>query len=217
MNSKIKYNEHIQFIKDLPAIMALYNFINELNTKYNITDNSFGIIYPEQIARDTYDGSFLKLMGVDSDTSIYSLPLTGPKTVIDISQRDYSELIKLRQLAKDEFTKDKIPLSDLAIDNLPLIKKTFNVPPIAAEYGDNSKFVVEYNKSSTDPMMPHFITSYTCNKSKGQAQEDMDHNHPAYKFYKKWNILHCRTLTIPEWNEMYNDVIELEHYCMDNK
>ena len=91
------------------------------------------------------------------------------------------------------------------------------MPPIVAEYGDNSKFVVEYNKSSTDPMMPHFITSYTCNKRKGQAQEDIDHNHPAYKFYKKWNILHCRTLTIPEWNEMYNDVIELEHYCMDNK
>lgn len=60
-------------------------------------------------------------------------------------------------------------------------------------------------------------SSYEYKQSKGQAQEDMDHNHPAYKFYKKWNILHCRTLTIPEWNEMYNDVIELEHYCMDNK
>ena len=39
-----------------------------------------------------------------------------------------------------------------------------------------------------------------------QNQEEMPHDHPCYAFWKKWDIFHLTTLTIDEWQEMYEDL-----------
>ena len=211
MNPTIKNNEHIHYIKDLPNTMALYKFINTLNKKYELIDDNFGIIYPNQITRDEYNNTLLKLMKLDSEESIHSLT----KTIPEISNKHRDKLFKLRSIAKKDFI-NKLTLLDFAIGKLPLFKKTFDVPPASTDYGTKGKFIVEYTGPLDNlNLLPHFITSYKCNKSSGQAQEDMNHNHMAYTFYKKWKVLHRRTLTIPEWNEMYADLSELEKYCMD--
>lgn len=211
MNTTIKYNQNIQYIKDLPNTMALYKFINTLNKKYELIDDNFGIIYPNQITRDEYNNTLLKLMKLDSDESIHSLP----KTTTEISEKHRDKLFKLRSIAKKDFI-NKLTLLDYAIGKLPLFKKTFDVPPASTDYGTKGKFIVEYTGPLDDlNVLPHFITKYNYNKSNGQAQEDMNHNHMAYAFYKKWKVLHRRTLTIPEWNEMYADLTELEKYYMN--
>lgn len=173
---------------------SIYKFINTLNKKYELIDDNFGIIYPNQITRDEYNNTLLKLMKLDSDKSIHSLP----KTTTEISNKHRDKLFKLRLAAKKDFI-NKLTLLDYAIGKLPLFKKTFDVAPASTDYGTKGKFIVEYTGPLDDlNVLPHFITRYNCNKSSGQAQEDMDHNHMTYAFYKKWKVLHHRTLTIPE-------------------
>ena len=37
----------------------------------------------------------------------------------------------------------------------------------------------------------------------------MDKKHPAYTFYKKWDVFHTYNMTIEEWLEMKGDLDEL--------
>lgn len=75
------------------------------------------------------------------------------------------------------------------------------VPDIDGEF---KTFKVDFYRLHTNKT-PHFATSY-----KGwQNQEDMDKNHPAYVFYKKWNIFHTHNMTIEEWLEMKGDLDEV--------
>ena len=74
------------------------------------------------------------------------------------------------------------------------------VPDIDGEF---KKFEVDFYRLHTNKT-PHFATNY-----KGwQNQEDMDKNHPAYTFYKKWDI-YTHNMTIEEWLEMKGDIDEV--------
>lgn len=80
-------------------------------------------------------------------------------------------------------------------------------------------FSVEYGaiKSNTNW---HFATSASkFIKSKrdweicGQCQEDVLKNTKAFKFWKKWDSLHCQNLTIEQYQELLQDIEELKkHY-----
>lgn len=66
-------------------------------------------------------------------------------------------------------------------------------------------FIVEYERLSTNKQ-PHLSMYYDgC-----QGQERMDKNHPAYEFYKKWNVFDMPGLTIEEWNELTSDIEKLK-------
>ena len=66
------------------------------------------------------------------------------------------------------------------------------------------KFEVNFYRLHTNTA-PYFATSY----QGWQKQEEMDKNHPAYAFYKKWNVFHTHNMTVKEWLEMKNDLDEL--------
>ena len=84
-------------------------------------------------------------------------------------------------------------------------KHTFHVDMYVPDIdGEFKKFEVDFYRLHTNKT-PHFATNY-----KGwQNQEDMDKNHPAYAFYKKWNIFHTHNMTIEEWLEMKDDLDEV--------
>lgn len=84
-------------------------------------------------------------------------------------------------------------------------EKTVKVP---SETGTPGKFNIEYARLSTNDC-PHFSTTYECRGHWGQAQEHMDHEHPAYAFWKKWDVFHSAVMTTAEWEEMYRDLEEL--------
>ena len=84
-------------------------------------------------------------------------------------------------------------------------EKSVKVP---SETGGTGKFSVEYTRLSTNNC-PHFSTSYECRNHWGQAQEHMNHAHPAYAFWKKWDVFHSAVMTTAEWEEMYRDLEEL--------
>lgn len=66
-------------------------------------------------------------------------------------------------------------------------------------------FEVEYYRLGSN-LAFHFSTTY-----KGwQNQKEMPHDHPCYAFWKKWDIFHLTTLTINEWQEMYEDIQAIE-------
>ena len=75
------------------------------------------------------------------------------------------------------------------------------VPDIDGEF---KKFEVNFYRLHSNKT-PHFATKY----QGWQKQEEMDKNHPAYTFYKKWNVFHTHNMTIEEWLEMKNDLDEL--------
>lgn len=52
---------------------------------------------------------------------------------------------------------------------------------------------------------------------RSQNQEDMPHTHPAYRFYRKWNPFHIRPMTIPEYQEMWEDLKEMEQLAKEWK
>lgn len=81
-------------------------------------------------------------------------------------------------------------------------KHTFHVDMYVPDIdGEFKKFEVDFYRLHTNKT-PHFATNY-----KGwQNQEDMDKNHPAYTFYKKWNVFHTHNMTIKEWLEMKDDI-----------
>ena len=84
-----------------------------------------------------------------------------------------------------------------------------NVPANDEKLQDDPEFldsfVVQYERLSTNKQ-PHLSMFYDgC-----QGQERMDKNHPAYEFYKKWNVFGMPGLTIEEWNELKADVEKLK-------
>ena len=70
--------------------------------------------------------------------------------------------------------------------------------------GDFRKFEVNFYRLHTNAA-PYFTTSY----DNSQNQDEMDKNHPAYAFYKKWDVFHTHNMTIEEWLEMKGDLDEL--------
>ena len=66
------------------------------------------------------------------------------------------------------------------------------------------KFEVNFYRLDTNTT-PHFATSY----DNWQKQDDMGKNHPAYAFYKKWDVFHTHNMTIKEWLEMKGDLDEV--------
>lgn len=84
-------------------------------------------------------------------------------------------------------------------------EKTIKVP---SEMDTPGKFTVEYARLSTNNC-PHFSTSYDCRGHWERAQEHMHHTHPAYAFWKKWDVFHGAVMTTAEWEEMYRDLEEL--------
>ena len=75
------------------------------------------------------------------------------------------------------------------------------VPDIDGEF---KKFEVNFYRLHSNKT-PHFATNY----QGWQNQENMDKNHPAYTFYKKWNVFHTHNMTIEEWLEMKGDIDEV--------
>lgn len=75
------------------------------------------------------------------------------------------------------------------------------VPDIEGEF---KKFEVNFYRLHTNTA-PYFATSY----EGWQNQEEMDKNHPAYAFYKKWDVFHTHNMTIEEWLEMKGDLDEV--------
>lgn len=83
--------------------------------------------------------------------------------------------------------------------------KTRFVVPLDGHQNHSQHFVVEYYRLSNNST-PHFSTTY----NGWQNQNDMDHNHPAYQFYKKWDMFHVSLMTNDEFDEMMNDLEELK-------
>lgn len=87
--------------------------------------------------------------------------------------------------------------------------KLKNVPANDEKLQDDPEFldsfVVRYERLSTNKQ-PHLSMFYDgC-----QGQERMNKNHPAYEFYKKWNVFGMPGLTIEEWNELMSDIEKLK-------
>lgn len=88
----------------------------------------------------------------------------------------------------------------VTLKNVPANDKKLQDDP---EFLDS--FVVQYERLSTNKQ-PHLSMFYDgC-----QGQERMDKNHPAYEFYKKWNVFGMPGLTIEEWNELMSDIEKLK-------
>lgn len=88
----------------------------------------------------------------------------------------------------------------VTLKNVPANDKKLKDDP---EFLDS--FVVQYERLSTNKQ-PHLSMFYDgC-----QGQERMDKKHPAYEFYKKWNVFGMPGLTIEEWNELMSDIEKLK-------
>lgn len=88
----------------------------------------------------------------------------------------------------------------VTLKNVPANDKKLKDDP---EFLDS--FVVQYERLSTNKQ-PHLSMFYGgC-----QGQERMDKKHPAYGFYKKWNVFGMPGLTIEEWNELMSDIEKLK-------
>ena len=88
----------------------------------------------------------------------------------------------------------------VTLNNVPANDKKLQDDP---EFLDS--FVVQYERLSTNKQ-PHLSMFYDgC-----QGQERMDKKHPAYEFYKKWNVFGIPGLTIEEWNELMSDIEKLK-------
>jgi hypothetical protein len=84
-------------------------------------------------------------------------------------------------------------------------KHSFHVTMCVPNFeGEFKKFNVDFYRLHTNAA-PHFATSY----QDWQKQDEMDKNHPAYTFYKKWDVFHTYNMTIEEWLEMKGDLDEL--------
>lgn len=83
------------------------------------------------------------------------------------------------------------------------VKVSIAVPNIDKDL-DEDVFEVAYYRLEPNAC-PHFATKY-CGS---QNQEEMDHSHPAYAFYKKWEVFHLHEMTLEEWHEMKTDLDEL--------
>ena len=103
-------------------------------------------------------------------------------------------------MEKYEFANHKKYAFWVKLDNVPANDKKLKDDP---EFLDS--FVVEYERLSTNKQ-PHLSIFYDgC-----QGQERMDKKHPAYEFYKKWNVFGMPGLTIEEWNELTSDIEKLK-------
>lgn len=79
-------------------------------------------------------------------------------------------------------------------------------------------FEIDYHFVGNNKSYPYFSTSaiiWTRNKrgykSCGQCQENATKGHTiAYNFYKKWDKLHLKGLTEIQFNELLNDIKQLE-------
>lgn len=157
--------------------------------------------------------------------------LSAERKPITIDNRDIEELLRLRQEFKveveqnapahpdmskevlgegfDELTKPQqskrydeiLKQQGYATDQSNHITFSTMVPD---QDGNENEFEVEYYRLGNNKL-PHFTTNY----NGWQNQEDMSHTHPAYKFYKKWNIFHLNVLTREEWFEMVKDLKKL--------
>lgn len=73
MNLSIINNQRITYYKDIPHVLTLYNFTQELDSKYNVdssdTDNSFGIIQLNKApVSELYESNiYFLLFGYSSD------------------------------------------------------------------------------------------------------------------------------------------------------
>lgn len=159
------------------------------------------------------------LIGRKGEVGYFGNPFRAEqkKSPISVEKRDLDILITLREKARDEINTNmpKKPVFDKAWDKKDYdkilenmgyasgndtIKETFRV----AEGYDN-KFQVEYSRCGSNST-PHFTTSF----NGWQSQDKMDHESPAYIFYKKWNIFHLIEMTKAEYDEMCEDLNELK-------
>ena len=107
----------------------------------------------------------------------------------------------LSQTFKNEVYDKILAESDFATGGEHTFHVDMYVPDIDGEF---QKFEVNFYRLHSNKT-PHFATKY----QGWQKQEEMDKNHPAYTFYKKWNVFHTHNMTIEEWLEMKNDLDEL--------
>ena len=175
-----------------------------------------------------------------SDNDIALLSTKNPteeKILLDtLEDADLGKLIRLRLACQKELLENKprLPeflnkkseepeLSNTEKDEI-LEKQGFashrsrkisKTIPVTTKTGTKGEFSIEYYRLGNNSS-PHFSTSYSCKNRCGQAQEAMDHNHPAYAFYKKWDVFHGAVMTTAEWEEMYRDLQEIINYVNNN-
>ena len=108
---------------------------------------------------------------------------------------------KLPQYLKNQIYDRVLAESGFATGDKHTFHVDMYVPDIEGEF---KKFEVNFYRLHTNTA-PYFATSY----QGWQKQEEMDKNHPAYTFYKKWNVFHTHNMTIEEWLEMKGNLDEL--------
>lgn len=283
MNPTLKNNQRVTYLRDLPSAVALHDYIQELDAKYNVNskdhDNSFGdinlnnpiikngvsntLFFAKISTRGFFSESDLLpkheqmppanyAIGIDKNGNVAMLESTAHATAkpkpITIEETD---LVTLRELRKafqteieansyetprfikgdtlinpteffdvtnsqprafKEFSKtnqqdicEKI-YTEQGFANSPTYTLKSTIPVTYNEDGSpKDVFEVEYYRLGSN-LTFHFSTTY-----KGwQNQKEMPHDHPCYAFWKKWDIFHLTTLTINEWQEMYEDIQAIE-------
>lgn len=103
-------------------------------------------------------------------------------------------------MKKHNFANHKEHAFWVKLENVPANDKNLKDNP---EFLDS--FVIQYERLFPN-RNPHLSMFYDgC-----QGQEMMDKKHPAYEFYKKWNVFGMPGLTIEEWNELQSDIEKLK-------
>ena len=231
----IRANARLIRPKDIPEVMGLLSFIQELDQKYGTNSVSqdrkdgFGHLDMEKpLVSYMYESNIYYLLKVNDITR---LPVLGMRRILPmnrilhagtqygtpapdaLSEEDKAELYSLRQRAKDALVSH--------YPEKPVFKETdTNITAFDARlqeqgFADGSKafcvrigaFEVSYGRCSDTNRSPYFATSY----EGFQNQDNLPHRSPAYQFYRKWDIFHCVEMKLDEYQEMMEDVKELNH------
>lgn len=251
---ELKANARVTYLKNLPAAIELYNYLNTLKEKYGV---SFGEVdLDSAIISHTSANNIIYFAGINKHiippifTSYTQLP--EGKNDNDFDKEDIKKLTSLQKEFEKFVLENTPPKLDFPEEEiLDALKKVrpnpdgktdlsylnscnrfvkseaydyflekhgfagnkkhgfkfelyFVYPQIRGDLDFSSTFTVEYKRLFPNKE-PHFSTTY----DGSQRQESMKKNHPAYEFYKKWNIFHLSALTMQEMNELMEDIKKL--------
>lgn len=239
MEKEIKCRDRLVRMGDLPDVMELKAFVQEMDEKYGVcsddTENSFGIINPEYaLVTALYESNiYFSLNGCDGKDT--HLPKWGQvvlpknqvlsagsrltqKTALMMEEADKKELFHLRRKAAAAI-KAVYPKTP-AFEKETSAREMCDAKLREQGFADSShafgvKFKIDKGVDDWFSVEYKILelnkSPYFSTRYHGfQNQEELSQESLAYQFHKKWNIFHLVTMTIEEFEEMAQDVEELK-------
>lgn len=225
--------------KDIPEIMELYHFVQELDKKYGVNSsdfyNSFGIVQPERmLISELYTANlWFNLFGYRSKSDgvpkyryeTVSYPEQGiliggrsKKVDLIVDPSDIKRLQQLRESAKEAGLR-RFPRKPVYSNTTASNCKEYDSLLKEQGFADGTKTMhrrVKAGPHETDIFEIEYsrcgsnrAPHFTTSYQGWQNQEQLDRDSIAYSFYKKWNPFHCIELTMEEYCEMLSDANEV--------